>query len=178
MSEERSKGSSGDDCGTDLEALADDIILQFKEETIAERIRLPLSEARLTYAMTSITVSSEEDFLKEVPAYYRHVLRHTGRISASADDKSTRLEALALLEKAFAASGGLKAACSEGLNGTHGGMRFVLDAMTEQMDEDMVKENVATVLDQHIRPLDSTSRHKLIHRVVEKLRRASGASGV
>jgi len=168
MTKKLTQGTSGGDYGNDLEALAHDILKKVSKKSIATEMSLPLSRARATYVMTSITVASEEDFFEEVTRFYRHVSNVTGRIPADTDNRSELSEARAILEKAFAESGGVTSACSEGLHGTCGGMRFVFDAMIEQMAKDMMEEYVTTTLRQVIEPLDWATRQDLIHRIVTK----------
>lgn len=108
------------------------VLSEIDELALAKKIGLPIDEARASFIMDSVIVKSDEEFDDVISAFTLHLLRHYRLESVSLNKESAATEAYELLEEAFSRKGGSHAAQVEGKTGTHGGMRFVLDVMTEQ----------------------------------------------
>ena len=65
-----------------------------------------------------------------------HLFRRVRGVDANEPVQAFGAEAFALLERTFAHGGGVKAALLEARTGAKGGMRYVLDAMTEQFKKE------------------------------------------
>ncbi len=133
-----------------LEAVLDEI----SADTLARRIGLPIDTARAVYHMDTVITESFDEFSEVVASYYLHLLRHTRSVPAGTEAHAVSAKALGLLEEAFAKQGGRKAALAEARDGTHGGLRFVLDAMTERFKADQQADYVRWVLKQALDPDD------------------------
>ncbi len=145
------------------------ILSQIDAESLAVGIGLPIDAARASYTMDSVTVASYEEFNDAISAFYLHLrLRiHPGTTPLSSSVVSA--DAIALLERAFSVRGGLEAALAEAKEATHGGMRQVLDAMTEQLKTDEKAKHVTRVLREALDPLDWNAKVALMAAFLERL---------
>lgn len=137
----------------------DIVIFEIQPESLATNIGLPIDAARGSFIVDSAVVDSYRELLHLVSAFYLHVLRHTERIEGGdATVDAAGPEALALLERSFARMGGVAAARAESMIGTHGGVRFVLDRMTDQYKQERQGDHVRHVLATAIDPLDWSAK--------------------
>jgi len=135
----------------------DAVLEEIDAETLNATIGAPIDAARAGYALEEATIDSHEEFYDTVCAFYTHLLRHTGVISAASDEHLAE-DALALLQKAFADRGDVDAALAEARDGINGGMRNVLDAMTECFKAEQQTRRVSRVLKEAVDPLDWKER--------------------
>ena len=119
--------------------------------------------------MGDLLVDSKGEFHDAISGFYLALLRHAGTVPALADDHSVADEALALLERAFASKGGVGAAQAEARDGINGGMRFVLDVMTEQYKLEQQSKHVARVLQEALDPLNWNERVAFIRALLDRL---------
>lgn len=143
---------------TDAAAALDAVLSEISSETLAQKIGLPIDAARAAYAMDVVTIESNQAFNDTISAFYLHVLRHTGAAPAPVDSQAVADEAFSLLARAFANKGGEDAARAEGRFAVSGGMRFVLDVMTEQLKSEKQGNHVHRVLKDAVDPLDWDDR--------------------
>lgn len=108
----------------------DMVLSSINIDALTKKINLPIDTARARFVMESITVESNEEFLNILSSFYIHILRHTGSLSSNIKDAES--EAVNLLENAFRYKGGYKAAFYEAQTATQGGLRYILNIMTEE----------------------------------------------
>lgn len=135
-------------------AAVDIVLGQISAEALAEKIGLPIDTARATYVMPEVTIESHEIFHDTIAGFYLALLRHTDAAVASTDSQAVAAEAYSLLERAFRDQGGADAALAEARHGTNGGVRLVLNVMTEQFKTEQQAKHVSRVLKEAIDPLD------------------------
>jgi hypothetical protein len=146
-----------------LEALMSEIDGAF----LARTIGLPIDTARATYVLDSAIVTSHDEFLDTITAFYLHVYRHVHGGPVNAD--AVKDDAMALLQRAFADRGGIEAALAEGRTGVRGGMRYVLDAMTDRLRSERQIKHVNRVFKEALDPLDSQSRVSLMAALLNRI---------
>jgi hypothetical protein len=151
------------------ETIADSIISQIDRIALAKKVAMPIDTARATYVLNTLTTGSSEDFYGIVVAFYLHLQRHVHSTSDSVDMETVRAEATALLERTFAQRGGLKAAMNEAADGLSGGMKFILDAMTEQFKAECMSKHVNRVIKEAITPVDTDEQISLISVLLKRL---------
>lgn len=134
------------------------VLAEIGSAALAERIGLAADEARAAYVMEEVTVESHEEFLDIISAFYLALLRRTGTTSTDLDQDSIAAEALALMERAVAHRGKLEGAYAEARDGTGGGMRTLLDLMTERFKEEQQAKHVARIFKEAMDPLDWEAR--------------------
>jgi hypothetical protein len=161
----RSKVETSPTASSAVEAVLEEI----SEGSLAEKFGNAIDSARAGYVLPEITAATYEEFHDSTAAFYAALLRHTGSPLASAEDEVLRAENLALLERAFAGRGGMPGAWAEGRDGIHGGMRLVLDLVTEQFRRELYARHVTHVLAETIDPLDGGQRLSFMKALLERI---------
>lgn len=146
-----------------------DVISLINENSLAERISLPVDSARASYSLDTVLAQSHEAFNDTVTSFVVHLFRRVRGVDVSEPVQAFGAEAFALLERTFAHGGGIKAALLEAQTGAKGGMRYVLDAMTEQFKKEEREKEVQRVLLEALDPLDWDSQVTLIKALLERL---------
>jgi hypothetical protein len=153
----------------DAYAAVDAILDEINAEALANRIGRPIDSARASYVIEDVIIESHEGFHDAISAFYLFLLRRTDSIPASVDGKKVAPEAFALLERTFKGKGGTVAALSEARYGINGGMRLVLDVMTEQLKTERQASHVSRVLKEAIDPLDWSARVEFMRAFLDRL---------
>ena len=109
----------------------DMLTAHISEQAFARKYGIAIDSARGSYALDSSTVSSYDQFIDTVQAFYIHVQQYL-HPDAALDMDKTRSEATDILERAFRLKGGEKWAFGQAMDGTQGGLRSVLDTFTDQ----------------------------------------------
>ncbi len=151
------------------EAALDAVLSEISAETLAQKIGMPIDAARAAYALETVTVESNQAFNDTIAAFHLHVLRHTSASPAPVDSEAIADEALSLLGRAFINKGGENAARAEARFGVHGGLRLVLNVMTEQMKTEQQAKRVSRVLRDAVDPLDWDDRVAFMAALLERI---------
>jgi len=80
-----------------------------------------------------------------------------------------RDDAVALVERTFADKGGVNAAMNEACDAIHGGMKFILDCLTEQFKAECHSKHVNRVLRDALGPLNREARVSFISSLLKRL---------
>jgi len=114
-------------------AVFDTVVDQINEHTIAREIGIPIDSARSSYILECSTVETKEQLIDTLQAFFVHLHRHLAAHPIQTLDMiQVRCETIALLQRAFRDKGGDQAAFVRAMDGTQGGIRSVLDILTEQ----------------------------------------------
>jgi hypothetical protein len=151
------------------EALVDSVVSQIDRIALAKNVTMPIDAARATYVLNSLTTASSEEFYDVIAAFYLHLQRHVHSVSDCVDVDTVRAEATTLLEQTFAERGGLRAAMNEAADALNGGMKFILDAMTEQFKAECQSKHVNRVIKEAVTPLDTDAQVSLISVLLNRL---------
>jgi hypothetical protein len=120
--------------------------------------------------MGSVVVDSPDEFNEIIASFYLHLLRHTRRVFEPADLRAAGSEGFKLLENAFSKNGGYKGALAEARNATNGGLRFVLDMMTEQLKRKQQEDYIRFVLKTEIDALPWESKVVLVEALLDRIK--------
>jgi len=159
-----------DETPSPAEANVQAVVDALAVETSAERLFLPVDAARASYALGSITARSHEEFIATISAFYVHLLRHTRRVPAEVNPASVTEDAVELVARAFARRGGLEGAWAEARDALHGGLRIVLDAMSDQYKQDAQGKHVFLVLKEAFDSMDWDARTAFVGALLARLR--------
>jgi hypothetical protein len=151
------------------QAIVDAIVSQIDSASLAKTVGVPIDTARATYMLDSLTVSSNEEFHDIVSGYYLHLQRHMHSVSESVDTNRLRDDAVALVERAFADKGGNTAAMNEACDAIHGGMRFILDCLTEQFRTECQSRYVNRVIREVLGPLNRQAQVSFVSALLKRL---------
>ena len=145
------------------------ILSEISRETLTNKFSLPIDTARAVYIMDSVTVTSHEEFKEVITSFYLHLLRHVRKISEPVDLEEAQTEAFDLLEKTFSRRGGSQAAQAEAKTPLRGGIRFVLDMVTEAFKREEQEKHVRSVLKTAMDPLDRKGKTRIMEALMKRL---------
>ena len=162
--------AAGDQIEDDKEqGLVDSIISQIDSTNLAKAVGVPIDTARATYRLNSLTARSNEEFHDVITGFYLHLQRHMHSVSESVDMNRVRDDAVALVERTFADKGGVNAAMNEACDAIHGGMKFILDCLTEQFKTESQSRHVNRVLRDALGPLNRQAQVSFISALLKRL---------
>jgi hypothetical protein len=147
----------------------DAVLTEITSEALARKIGIPIDSARASYVMGDVLVDSADEFYEVVSGFYLTLLRHRGMAPASVDHAALTAEALHLLEAAFRREGGSKGAQAEARDGTRGGMRFVLNMMTEQYKLEQQSNHAEAVIAAALDPLTFDERAAFMRALLDRM---------
>jgi len=153
---------------SDDASAVDVVVSEISANRLATDVCLPIDAARAAYALPEATTDSYDEFHGVIASFYAAVLRRAyPHTAASTEDVAA--DAHSLVERAFVRSGGFEAAWAEARHGTQGGLRFVLDAMTQQLRTEQQAKRINRVLKTAIDPLDWTQRVAFVAALLARL---------
>lgn len=108
-------------------------LIEHRSETeAAQRIDRQLDEARLSFVVERDGPWGPDTFIDLITSFYVHCFRNAG-MPAPANIEPLRAMAMNLVDQAFAREGGYKTALDNARERTYGGVRRVLDMMTDTL---------------------------------------------
>jgi hypothetical protein len=157
---------------SDLDCLAfDRVTSKISEQAMAHKFGIPADSARGSFVLESSTVQSWEQFIEILQSFFIHLHSYiTSEAESFIDLNRARAEVLALLEEAFQIKGGTKAAFARAEDGTDGGLRSVLDTLTEHYKSKRLFEYIQCVFKDAVDPLDWDDRVRFINGALKRLR--------
>ncbi|GMW03599.1 MAG: hypothetical protein AMXMBFR84_47330 [Candidatus Hydrogenedentota bacterium] len=162
----RAAGGDAPDENPDLKAL----LATIDPDVIRRDVIEPIESAMATYRLDGAVVGSDESYLSVPANCYLHLLRHTHEVK---DVRSNAVEdeATALLARAFAHTGGLRAAQAEARSGApHGGIRYVLERMGRQYAAEQEHMYVQHAIESHLQQLSYERRVALVAALIDRFR--------
>jgi len=153
----------------DIEETLQSILTEINQEALLRHVAGPIDAARATFFPGAVTTNSFDEFNEIVTAFYVHLQRHFYRLIEPIDLNAASSKASALLEKAFFKKGGWDAAQTEAETGVNGGIRFVLDVMTEHFKYVHQEEYMEQALKTALKPLDWEKTVSLTQAILKRL---------
>jgi len=163
------KESKKDDVFDSAEAKLNFIVAEINAEALAKKFGI-ISSAWAKYVIDSVTINSYDEFYNSIIAFFIYLIKYVRNLSDPIDMKAVGAEAFELLEKAFSKEGGVQAAYAEALYGLRGGMRLVLDQLTEAFEQEEKFKYVNFVFKTILDPLDFDSKVFLIATLLKRLK--------
>jgi len=162
--------AAGDQIEDDTDqGLVDSIVSQIDSTSLAKTVGVPIDTARATYMLNSLTAKSNEEFHDVITGFYLHLQRHMHSVSESVDMNRVRDDAVALVERTFADKGGVTSAMNEASDAIHGGMKFILDCLTEQFKTESQTRHVNRVIREALGPLNREAQICFISALLKRL---------
>ena len=146
------------------------VLSLINSESLTARINLPIDSARAAFPLDSVIAESHEVFNETVTSFFCHLIRRVRGMGEPAYLEASGGEAFALLERTYTRKGGLKGALAEARAGFQGGLRSVLDAMTEQFKKEAQESEVNRVLKEALDPLDWEAQVSFVTALVNRLK--------
>ena len=153
-----------------IEALVQAVFAEISAENLARRIGRSIDAARAAYSLHTVILDSADEVNDCVASFYVYLLCRDGRSLSPAQLEPANEDGQALLERVFADGGGADAAIAEARYGTRGGMRFVLDVLTEGFKNEAQSEHVTCVLREALNPLHPAARTAFMEALLRRVR--------
>ncbi|MHC4116581.1 MAG: hypothetical protein ACYSWO_03630 [Planctomycetota bacterium] len=152
-------------------SLFDTVTAQISEQALADKFGIPIDSARASFVLASSTVESYEEFTEIVESFFVHLQGYlSADIPAVSNLQLIGAKALALLEATLRDYGGPEGAFARARDGTDGGLRSVLDAMTEHYKRKLQTEEVNVVLEKALADMDWPDRVSFARGAMKRLR--------
>ena len=145
------------------------ILSEIDSDALTEQIGIPIDSARASYILDSVKVKSFDEFNETIVSFYIHLMRYTRKVSQKIDSDAAGAEALALLERTFNGKGGYSAALAEAKNATNGGLKFILDLVTEQFKNEEQEKHISRVLKIIVDPMDWEKKIALMKEFIMRI---------
>jgi hypothetical protein len=146
------------------------IVSLINEQALAKKFRA-IDLARACFFLESLKVKSYEELINILQAYYIHMQRYTGSSREKPDMSEARCEAIKLLESTFRDKGGYKAAFVHARDCTQGGIRSIIDMITEQYKAQKQDAYINRVFKDAIADMEWEERVKCTKAVIKEVGR-------
>ena len=130
------------------------VIDEIGRDTLIQRVDMPIDSARASFCLEKVIIDYSDELSQTIAAFYQHLLRYTHKGFDAVDQDAAGVEGLALLERSFAGYGGFSAALQEAKHGGKGGLRLILDTITNQFKREEREKYVNHVLKTVLDPLE------------------------
>jgi hypothetical protein len=148
--------------------LLDYLLSKLDEETLNYEIDSPFNEARASFRLNNNTYTSSEDFVSELECFIHHLSRWVPNLFAPLSGEFVTAKTLELLELSFGQDSPLKRVFEWVRTGRNGGMRSVLDKITEDQIALARKKYSLAVFTRTMDASDEDLRLSLIKAMLEK----------
>jgi hypothetical protein len=145
--EQEAAASEGDPARNPTEQVVSELIAAMGVDHLTRAIDIAIDGARASFVIESSSVRTSAEFSAIIESFYLHLERFTGRGGGPVAINEARANALEVLARAFSRSGGLAAARAQAISGTQGGLRVVLDQLTEQYKAERQHAHTTALLD-------------------------------
>jgi len=153
-------------CRDGVETHFEALMTAISAETLAREIGMPIEEARISFSPPSLVIEDNDLFTSTCTSFF---LALTERLAITPPAPVQADSANELLAQAFSQEGGIDAAWEEARFAVRGGMRFVLDRMTDTYKQKLQVARVKRVLEQQLNQLQWTERRALMQRLLSSL---------
>ena len=141
----------------------DGLLASLDERIIAREIGIPLDEKRMRYMLRSNTVEDFHEFRHIIADFTNHA--QGGRLSPSeAYGKGKEL----IERDNRKRRGDIVSAFNNGHDGTHGGMRAILDIIAEGLKAEAVERYISDVFDSHVTPNSWEQKVEIIRQFIAR----------
>ena len=155
--------------GTDCRVF-DAVASLISEQSLAEKFGIAIDTARSSFVLASSTIQSYEKFIDTLQAFYIHLQRFVDDSGGrSLDLMKARSETIALLERTFENEGSDQAVFARVRDGVKGGMRLVLDQVTEQYKSQKQAEYIQRVFKDAVSAMDWNGRVDFMRGAMKRL---------
>lgn len=131
----------------------DQLLAALDERQIAQYVGLRHDEARMRYPLRHNTVTHFDEFSDLIADYYNHHFTSCISQGGSLPQMEAAGRAKEILDREYRRhEGDLVTAFNDAHDGTHGGLRVVLDTLAEALKTEGVERYIREVFDRHVAP--------------------------
>jgi len=146
----------------------DAIVSMINEQALAEKFGI-IDLARACFVLEQPKFETFQEFIDVLETYIIHLQRYIGSSFEIPNTDAPRNKAVELLKNTFNNKGGDKAAFVQARDGTQGGIRFILDMITEQCKAEKQDAYIDRVLKDAIPDMTLDERVKCIRAIMKKI---------
>jgi len=145
------------------------LLAELDERIIAKRIGIPHDEVRMRYPLHSNTVRNFDEFSRIIGDYYNThftaCISRGGKLSAS--EAASR--AKEIIEQEYRRRGGeIVTAFNDAHDGTNGGMRSILDIISEGLKTESVERYIRDGFDRYVSPNSWSQKVLIIKQFIDR----------
>ena len=145
----------------------DALLEELDERVIAERIGIPHDETRMRYTLHSNTISDFNEFDNIIGDYLNYHFSNAVSNGGSLSSAEASSRAKELLEKEYRRKGGdIVTAFNDGLAGTAGGMRIIIDTIAEGLKAESLNRYTRDVFDRYVSPNSWEQKVEIIRQFI------------
>lgn len=146
----------------------DTVVSQINEQALARKFGA-IDLARASFRLEKSRVKSYAALINIIQEYYIHLQRHAGSSPEKPNMSDVRSDAIKLLQRTFYDKGGDKAAFIQARDCTQGGLRSILDMLTEQYKAEKQDAYINRVFKDAIADMDWEERIRCMRSIMKKI---------
>lgn len=151
-----------------VELLLNHILEEVNSDRLDHDISLPIDMAREQFYLESTTVESYDELIQVLSRFYRHMYNQRHYDQPIPDEQRITTEAIALAQIAYAQPHSFEELVRNARKGTNGGLRTILDTLTDHLKEEAKKNRLLKVFNEAIDPLDHEQKTELMKLLMER----------
>lgn len=145
------------------------LLASLGEITIAQRVGIPHDEARMRFPLRSNTVADFDEFSDIIADYYDYHFTQCISNGGSVSRAEAAGRAKELLEQEYRRrNGDIVSAFNDAKDGTNGGLRVVLDTISEGLKAESVKRYTREVFDRNVSPNSWEDKVRIIRQFIRQ----------
>ena len=143
------------------------LLSELDERTIAQKIGIPLDEARMRYRINSNTTSNFGEFTWIIGDCLNEIFTSCISRGGTLPVSEAAGRAKEILEQEYRRRGGdLVTAFNDAHDGTNGGLRVVLDTIAEGLKAESVERYIRDAFDRHVAPNSWEQKVEIIRQFI------------
>lgn len=145
-----------------------DLLGALEEREVARAVGIPHDEGRLSFRLDRNTVGTYREFEAIIGEFYNHQFTRCVSRGGRLPDYEARGRAKEIIEQeGRRRNGDIVTAYNDAHDGTNGGLRVVLDTISEGLKSEAVHRYVSSVFDRHVAPNAWDEKVALIRAFIE-----------
>ena len=145
------------------EILLNHLLEQIETVLFDSTLQIEFDTARERFYCEQNSVKNYDELMKLLERFYTHMLRHTKTVPDKLDENRLMSEGLNLVQNAFPGKESLNAMINDAKRGTNGGLKAILDAITDYLKESTQQKHILTTFKEALDPLDQVIKIELAH---------------
>ena len=148
----------------------DQILSELDESFVIQHVTGAHDDASVSYRLRANTVSNDAEFDNTIADYYQHHYSRCVAIGGSLTRAEAAGKAKNIIEHEYRNKGMDKLnAYQDGKSGTNGGMRKILDMITDRLKAEALEFHIRDVLDRYIAPSGYDEQVSVIHELITRM---------
>ena len=152
------------------DGLFDQVISELNEKAFAKKYGILIDSARGSFVLKSVTVESYQEFIDTIVSFYIHLRCYISQSPVESINPDTfRNEAIDLLQTTYRKEG-IETAFQRASDGISGGMRILLDRLTEEYKKQQQSKYINRIFTDALDSLRWTDRVDFMRLAMKRLK--------